>query len=345
MRNRIVLPAALAGAGLAGVVGGIAVWEAVVDESPQTAISASSASQQVSNGSKLTLAELYRRAAPGVVEISAVRQTSDGFGFPSQSQASGTGFVIDPDGHIVTNEHVVDGAERVTVRFANGDEARARVVGSDASTDIALLQLEGNRNLTPLELGSSESLDVGDAVAAIGSPFGLEGTLTSGIVSALDRTIRAPDGFSIGGAIQTDAALNHGNSGGPLLDGQGRVVGVTSQIESESGGNVGIGYAIPIETVKKVVRQLLANGEVRHAYLGVSVGQDATIGEIVNGGPADRAGLEVGDDITAIDGKTVESADDVRADVAAKNVGDKVSVTVRRDGATRTIEVTLGQRP
>src|SRR5688500_409405 len=261
MRQRILLPVAVAGAGLLGGAVGVGAWEALDDDPQPVSTAAERATTPTADRSTSSLAELYRRAAPGVVEI----QTGggdEGFNpFDQQGEvepaATGSGFVIDDEGHIVTNQHVVGDAQTVTVRFPNGDEAQARVVGSDASTDIALLDLEGDRDVTPLELGSSESLEIGDAVAAIGSPFGLEGTLTSGIVSALDRDIRAPNGFTIDGAVQTDAALNGGSSGGPLLDSAGRVVGIASQIESRTGGNVGIGYAVPIETAQRVVAELL----------------------------------------------------------------------------------------
>ena len=345
MRNRIVLVVALVGIGLVGGIGGAAAWESATaddDGAPVAALS-TPLSQGISASSGLTLAELYRGAAPGVVEISARSQSSDGFGTPQG--ATGSGFVIDEDGRIVTNHHVVDGATSVTIRFANGDEASARIVGSDPSTDIALLKLQEDHEVTALPLGSANSLEVGDPVAAIGSPFGLEGTLTSGIVSALDRDIASPDGFGISGAIQTDAALNQGNSGGPLLDGQGRVVGVNSQIESGSGSNVGIGYAVPVDTVKEVVGQLLESGEVQHAYLGVRLGEDGSIGEIVQGGPADSAGLQSGDAIQEIDGKAVDSAGDVRAAIDAHEPGDSVEVEVVRGGETVTVQVELGTRP
>ena len=353
MRQRIVLPAALAGAGLLGGAVGVGAWEALDDDpQPVAAVSTSSATTAADRGAS-SLAELYRRAAPGVVEIQTggADEGFDPFDQQDAPVATGSGFVIDADGHIVTNQHVVESADSVTVRFANGDEAQARVVGTDPSTDVALLELEGDRNVTPLELGSPDSLEVGDSVAAIGSPFGLEGTLTSGIVSALDRDIRAPNGFTIDGAIQTDAALNGGSSGGPLLDSAGRVIGIASQIESRSGGNVGVGYAVPIDTVKRVVDELLEGGEVRHAYLGVSLGAEAAEGggvpleEVVDGGPADDAGLRAGDVVLAVGGTEVESPEDVRAAIDSRDPGAEVQVRIRRNGDTRTVEVKLGQRP
>ena len=243
---------------------------------------------------------------------------------------------------IVTNR-IVEGATSVSVRFANGDEAQARIVGSDPSTDVALLKLEGSRNVTPTARldGDTRGRRCG---CSDRQPLRARGTLTSGIIGALDRDIEAPDGFGISGAVQTDAALNQGNSGGPLLDGQGRVVGVNSQIESGSSGNAGIGYAVPVDTVKEVVEQLLESGEVQHAYLGVQLGEDAVVGEVVQDDPADRAD-QAGDDIQAIDGKSVDDDSDVRAAVDAAEPGDTVSVRVLRGGGTVTVQVELGQRP
>ena len=355
--NRFLLPAAVAGAGLLGGGVGIAAWEALDDDAdPVSTVAERDATPTANRSAATSLGELYRRAAPGVVEIQT-GGADEGFdpfapqGENEQPAATGSGFVIDEDGHIVTNQHVVENADTVTVRFANGDEAQARVVGSDASTDIALLELEGGRDVTPLELGSSESLEVGDSVAAIGSPFGLQGTLTSGIVSALDRDIRAPNGFTIDGAIQTDAALNGGSSGGPLLDAEGRVVGVAAQIESRSGGNVGIGYAVPIDTAKRIADELLQRGEVRHAYLGVGLeaepadGGGVSLSEVVDGGPADRAGLRAGDVVEAIGGDEVETPDELRAAVDGRNPGDDVRVRIRRGGDTQTVTAELGNRP
>jgi putative serine protease PepD len=358
MNQRILLPAAIAGAGLLGGAVGVGAWEALDDDPSSAATAAERTATPTADrsGSASSLAELYRRAAPGVVEIQTggLDEGFDPFS-PDQEQAepvaTGSGFVIDDEGHIVTNQHVVGSSDTVTVRFANGDQAQARVIGTDPSTDVALLKLEGDRDLTPLELGSADSLQVGDPVAAIGSPFGLEGTLTSGIVSALDRDIRAPNGFTIDGAVQTDAALNGGSSGGPLLDSAGRVVGISSQIESRNGGNVGIGYAVPVETVKRVVDELLESGEVQHAYLGVALADEAAqnggvrLTEVADGGPADDAGIRNGDVIVAVAGGEVESPEDVRDAIDSRDPGDRVEVRIRRDGETRTLTVTLGERP
>jgi putative serine protease PepD len=358
MNQRILLPAAIAGAGLLGGAVGVGAWEALDDDpsAASTLAEGTATPTAIGRAAASSLAELYRRTAPGVVEIETggLDEGFDPFSpdqEPAEPRATGSGFVIDDEGHIVTNQHVVGSADTVTVRFANGDEAQARVVGADPSTDVALLDLQGDRDVTPLELGSTESLQVGDPVAAIGSPFGLEGTLTSGIVSALDRDIRAPNGFTIDGAVQTDAALNGGSSGGPLLDSAGRVVGISSQIESRTGGNVGVGYAVPVETVQRVVDELLQSGEVQHAYLGVGLEDEAVenggvpLSEVADGGPAADAGIRAGDVIVAIGGEEVTSPEDVRDAVDSRDPGDEVEVRIRRGGDTRTFTVTLGERP
>ncbi len=191
-----------------------------------------------------------------------------------QSSAQGSGFVFDENGHIVTNQHVVAGASSVSVSFWNGVERDGRVVGTDPSTDLAVLRVDAPASLLqPLRLADSSAVAVGDPVLAFGSPFGLEGTVTAGIVSALHREMTAPNNYTITDTIQTDAAINHGNSGGPLLDRRGRVIGVNAQIESESGGSDGVGFAIPSNTVRAIVRQLIATGEVQHAYLGIRMAQ------------------------------------------------------------------------
>jgi putative serine protease PepD len=341
-RRTWVLRAAVAAAAvLAVAVGAIAAWEAVDDDTAPAAAPVAStgttATTQPASSDGLPLPEIYKQSLPGVVEIQA-------------GSAGGSGFVLDEDGHIVTNQHVVEGATSVTVRFADGQEADAEVVGTDPSTDVALLRLRnpGEVDLTPLPLGSSSSVEVGETVVAIGSPFGLEGTLTAGVVSAVGREIRAPDGFAIDDVIQTDAAINSGNSGGPLLDTAGRVIGINSQIQSETGGNVGIGLAVPIDTVKDIVDQLKQNGQVEHAWLGVSIGeseQGVEVTEVIAGSPADEAGLQAGDVIVEVEGVAINSPDDLTSLITDKNPGDTVDVKVTRGGDEQTIKLELGVRP
>jgi putative serine protease PepD len=304
----------------------------------------------------LSVNGVYKRARDGVVEIT---MTSSGGGnsnspFPfggGSSQAQGSGFVYDSAGHVVTNNHVVDGASSISVMFADGSKYSAKVVGTDSSTDLAVLKVDAPASkLHPLALGNSDDLEVGDGVVAIGSPFGLEETVTSGIVSALDRNISSTNRYSISGAIQTDAAINHGNSGGPLLNMAGDVIGVNTQIESDSGGNEGVGFAIASNTVKDVAARLARGEKVAHPYLGVLVGNarngnGAQLGRVTSGSPAADAGLKAGDVITSFGGETITSSDDLTGAVAAKKPGDKVSVTYRRDGKSHTVQVTIGTRP
>ena len=298
-----------------------------------------------------TLTQLYKTAAPGVVDITVTQGDTSGFGpGGGSSQAEGSGFVIDTKGDIVTNAHVVDGATAIKVRFQTGKTVKATLVGSDDSTDIAVVNVDVDTSLLhPLTFGSSSSVQVGDAVAAIGSPFGLPESMTSGIVSAINRTITAPNNYSISGAIQTDAAINHGNSGGPLLTPDGLVIGVNAQIESDSGGNDGVGFAIPADAAKSVATTVIAGGKVQHAYLGIKVSDTSTSGAqittVVGGSPAEKAGFKAGDVITSIDGNTITSADDLTSQVGARKPGDTISVTVTRNGSSKDIKVTLGVRP
>jgi len=236
------------------------------------------------------------------------------------------------------------------VTFANGATYKAAVVGTDPSTDLAVIKVDAPSSLLhPLGLANSDDVAVGDGVVAIGSPFGLENTLTTGVVSAINRTIDGTNGYSIPGAIQTDAAINHGNSGGVLLNMQGDVIGVTSQIESESGGNVGIGFAIPSNTVRSVAGQLVSGQKVEHAYLGVSLADAASggarIATVTSGSPAADAGLKTGDVVTALDGTSISDAEELTVAVVAKQPGDTVKITVTRDGSTKTLTATLGTRP
>ena len=342
-----ILLALLLAAGVGAAVGaGVALQtesDPAAADSP-TAVAGESVAETTSS-----TAALYKRVKDAVVEIHATTSGSpDAFGNERQGEATGSGFVIDKQGHIVTNQHVVSGSRSVNVEFSDGSTVDAEVVGTDPSTDVAVLDV--NRpaaQLTPVSFASEGSLEVGDPVIAIGSPFGLQGTLTTGVVSALGREIQSPNGFTIENAVQTDAALNHGNSGGPVLDTQGRVVGVAAQIRSENGGNVGIGYAVPGDTAKRVAADLIQDGSVEHAYLGVSLPNDgaARIEQVNNGTPADRAGLRAGDRVTAVDGDAIESGDELRERIDAQRPGDKLTLTITRSGDERTVEVTLGERP
>ena len=300
----------------------------------------------------LSVNEIYRRANRGVVEITASGSSTAPFGPPQSSRAEGSGFVYDTKGDIVTNQHVVAGAQSITVKFWNGKTYKATIVGTDSSTDLGVIRVHAPASqLHPLSLGNSSALQVGDGVVAIGSPFGLEGTVTSGIVSALHRQMTSPSHFAIDDAIQTDAAINHGNSGGPLLSMSGDVIGVNSQIESDSGGNDGVGFAIPSNTVRTVVGQLISTGKAEHAYLGVSIeqpasGSGARIAALRGSGTAAaKAGLRGGDVITAFDGRKISSPDELQSAVESRRPGDAVIVTYRRGGSSHTVRVTLGTRP
>jgi S1-C subfamily serine protease len=384
MRSRSVLPIALVSAalGCAAAVGIVSALDlggghttTVIEQAPL-----GGAREATAEGG-LTARDIYKRDAPGVVFVRAdVVQRSQSpfdFGLPQRGQATGSGFVVGRDGTILTNAHVVNGATKVTVQFADKQLRTARVLGRDESTDLAVLKIDASGlTLHPLRLGSSRDIQVGDPTVAIGNPFGLERTLTTGVVSAVSRKIQAPNGFEIDNVIQTDAAINPGNSGGPLIDALGRVIGINSQIETggSGNGNVGIGFAVPIDTAKRIVPQLKAQGSVDRGYLGVSgVTIDATmqslnlpvdrgvlVDQVAPGSPAAKAGVRGGnitadlggqeihlggDIVTAVDGKAVRSGDDLTRVVAAKKPGDRIELEVRRDGGRRTITVTLTARP
>jgi putative serine protease PepD len=361
--------AALVAVALASGAGGAAVYGlagAGGSSSTATALAtpvpAAHPAAAVKTSGGLSVNQIYRQANAGVVDIK-VRQSSSagpdqfggggggGNGSGQESQAEGSGFVIDSDGHVATNQHVVDGATSITVTFADGKTASAKVVGTDPSTDVAVIKVDAPKSeLHPLTFADSNGVEVGDGAVAIGSPFGLEDTVTTGIVSALDRTIQAPNNFTISGAIQTDAAINHGNSGGPLLDSSGQVIGINSQIESDSGGSDGVGFAIPSSMVQRVAQELITGGKVAHAYLGVQLtdaasGGGATVAKTVGGGPGADAGLRTGDVVTAIEGKTVDSSDALVAAVDSHKPGDQITLTVKRGGDTSQIKVKLGTRP
>ena len=353
-RDLVLRRIAPVGAALAlGGGAGAAIYAATADNGNSPVVASVPAQQAVQTvaATSDSLTALYKDASPGVVDITVTTGGSSNVGpGGGQGQAEGTGFVIDTNGDIVTNAHVVDGATSVKVRFQSGKTATATVVGADDSTDIAVIKVNVDSSvLHPLAFGDSKSVQVGQSVAAIGSPFGLPETMTSGIISAVNRTITAPNNYSISGALQTDTAINHGNSGGPLLNLTGQVIGVNAQIESDSGGNDGVGFAIPSDSAKSVANTLIAGGKVQHAYLGIRVADSPSSGaqvtSVVSGSPADNAGLKAGDVITAIDGNPVTSADDLTAQVGSHKPSDSITVTVTRDGASKKVTVTLGVRP
>jgi putative serine protease PepD len=259
--------------------------------------------------------------------------------------------VYDSSGNIVTNQHVVDGATSISVKFWNGATYNAKVVGTDPSTDLAVLKINAPQSvLHPLSLGDSSKVVVGDNVVAIGSPFGLAETVTAGIVSALHRQMTSPNNFAIDDSIQTDAAINHGNSGGPLLNSSGQAIGVNAQIESNSGGNDGVGFAIPSNTVRSIVSQLLTSGKAQHAYLGIQLtdaasGGAAKVVHVRSATPAAKAGLKAGDVITSVAGTRVKTADELRAQINAHKPGDTISISYTRGGQTHTVDVKLAARP
>jgi putative serine protease PepD len=355
--------------GAVALLGGLEGDTTVVTEtvaSPRPAFSTTGA---------MSVNEIYKRAAPGVVQITS---TSRGTDSGLSQQALGSGFVLDKAGHIVTNYHVVQGADQIRVSFSNRDTVQAQLVGTDPSTDLAVLRVETSASgLKPLPLGDSDSVEVGDQVVAIGNPFGLDRTATAGIVSALQRLITAPNQFTIDHVIQTDAPINHGNSGGPLLNARGQVIGVNTKIETGgiSSGNVGIGFAVPSNTVKDVVAQILRTGRVDRAYLGISaqavssdvaetynlpVQKGVLVESVTNGSGADKAGLQGGDTqvvvagetyvlggdiIVAFDGRQVSSIEQLRDAIAERKPGDKVKLAIYRDAKKTSVTVTLGRRP
>ncbi|MCW2965825.1 MAG: hypothetical protein JWO17_3077 [Actinomycetia bacterium] len=318
----------------------------------------------------LTAEQIYKRDAPGVVKVTATDALSG-------SESLGSGFAIDKAGHIVTNFHVVRGATKVLVAFSSNDQIAGTVVGLDPSTDIAVLKIDTHASaLTPLELGNSDAVRVGDTVYAIGNPFGYVRTLTSGIVSAVQRQIKAPNSLTIDNVIQTDASINHGNSGGPLLDAAGRVIGVTSQIYAENSqqGNLGIGFAVPVNTVRNITAQIISTGKVAHAYLGVSTvaitrqlsklynlpSAGLLVGSVDGNGPAEKAGLVGGttdvvvggesyrlggDVIITVDGAPVSAFGQLRDAIARKKPGDKIKLGTVHNGSVKSVTVTLGQAP
>ena len=357
-----VTAAALLGTGAAGD----RVTRTVVQPSALGSI----ASPAGSDASSLSARQIYDRDAPGVVFVRA-RSLQSGASPLDLSErdgdvASAAGFVIDREGRLLTNAHVVSGATDIRVTFTDDKTVSARVLGKDEETDLALLGVEPDGlDLHPLELGNSRAVDVGDPTVSIGNPSGLDRTLTTGVVSAKQRRITAPSGFSVDNVIQTDGVLSPGNAGGPLLDASGRVIGVNSQIEADGpAGSVGLGFAVPIDTAKALMPSMEAHRSVSHAYLGidgadgpealVSLGSGRTgvrVRDIDPDGPAARAGIlgdgsvAGGDVILSVDGQTVRSMSDVDEVVARHRPGDGIPVVLSRDGSRLTVQVQLGERP
>jgi S1-C subfamily serine protease len=327
---------------------------------------------------------IYRRLSPGVVTVISLFKGGTSLLEDGGEGGQGSGFVVDGAGSIVTNAHVVTTgtggstkrADQVFVEFSDGNRVEAHIVGADPNADVALLKVEpAGLSLTPLPFGSSGHLVVGEPVAAIGSPFGERQSLTVGVISALDRNIESLTRFQIGDAIQTDAAINPGNSGGPLLNSRGQVLGINAQIKSTSGGGEGVGFAIPVDAVKRSLQELRRNGRVDYGFLGVTtftlwpqlarrlgIGakEGALVQRVEGGSPADDAGLKEGDDtidfqgqtnipvggdvIVAVDGKTLTRSEDLADTISRMHAGDEVSLTILRDGKRRNVKVELGRR-
>jgi len=361
-------------------VGGGGTTTTVVQQAPVASPSSESGEAGHAAEQGLTAHDIYERNAPGVVHVRAEQGSSAGstpFGNDQGGEATGTGFVIDGDGRIITNYHVVADATSVEVGFDDNRVVQGRVLGTDATNDLALLQVDTEGlKLNPLQLGDSSTAQVGDPVLAIGNPFGLDRTLTTGVVSALQRQITAPNGFTIQHVIQTDAPINPGNSGGPLLDAAGRVIGINSQIITggTGNGNVGIGFAVPINTAKKLLPQLKQTGSVVHAYLGITgatidaslddlqlkVDRGVLVQTVTADGPAAEAGIHGGtiesqlggarimlggDVIQSFDGRRIDSMSDLMGEIARHRPGDEVRLGILRSGDERQIAVKLGTAP
>jgi putative serine protease PepD len=376
-----VLAGAIAGAIVALVIGlGHSSKTVTVTEQGSSSPASGSTSAPVSTtstGSALNINQIYKKDSAGVVDIdvTAVSNSSGsggsggggglfglGGGGTQESQDEGSGVVYDNKGDIITDEHVVTNATKVVVNFQNGVSANAKVLGSDPSTDVAVIRVEGVKSseLHPIPFVNSSNAQVGDAVVAIGSPFSLPETVTAGIVSAVGRSITAPNGYTILGSIQTDAAINPGNSGGPLLAANGDVLGLNDQIQTSSGDSAGIGFATPGNTDVEIANRIIAGEKVTHAYVGVCV-QDATSGSgamiptsysqqcasgnIVAGSPASKAGLKAGDVITAINGRKVTGDDSFVEIISNYKPGQTVTFTVKSGSKTSSVKVKLGNRP
>jgi S1-C subfamily serine protease len=325
----------------------------------------------------LVLINIYERVNPAVVNIEVLRTAAPGFGSELYPEGEGSGFIIDTEGHIITNNHVVEGADEVQVTLHDGAIVKASVVGTDPYSDLAVIDIDlPAQVLRPVELGDSDELRVGQLAVAIGNPFGLEGTLTTGVISALGRTLPAESLFAIPDVIQTDAAINPGNSGGPLLNAQGLVIGVNTAISTTTGGNTGVGFAVPVNLVKRVVPSLIAQGHYDHPQLGIRgltitpilveamdlpVDGGVLVSEVTPDSPAAKAGIrggtrevsirgqmvrQGGDIIVSIDGHETNQFEDLLSYIVMETeVGQEIAVSIIRDGEERVVKVVLGARP
>jgi putative serine protease PepD len=352
-----IIAAALVGAAIAVIVTSSgstkSVTTTVVQPSHGTTLPTSLTTSQGK-----TINQIYREDAPGVVDITVTANTNSGgfFGGSEQTQGEGAGVVYDKNGDILTDEHVVAGATSVSVTFENGYKVGAKVLGTDPSTDVGVIKVNAPASqLHPIPFADSSSAQVGDPVVAIGSPFSLPETVTSGIVSAVGRSITAPNNFTITGSIQTDAAINPGNSGGPLLDGSGRVLGLSDQIETNNttptgqGSSSGVGFAIASNMVSRIAGEIIGGHPVKHAYVGVLLNGTSTggaqISRIQPGSPAASAGLQQGDVVTAINGKKISSTQQFIETVDTYAPGQSITLSVKRGGSTQSVKLTLGTRP
>jgi putative serine protease PepD len=357
-----IIGGAAAGAIIAAV---IASGSSTKTVTTTTTVPAVRSALPVSGSKGLTINELYKMTDPGVVDITTSGIQSSGvFGFGQQpTQGEGAGVVFDNKGNIVTDYHVIQGASSVKVNFPDGNSANASVVGSDPGADVAVIHVNVPSSwLHPLSFADSSAVQVGDSVIAIGSPFSLPNTVTAGIVSAVGRTISAPNQFTIPNAIQTDASINPGNSGGPLINAAGQVIGLNDQIDTNNqngqgqGSSSGIGFATPSNSDARIAKQIISTGKAQNAYVGVSLNSRVQGGAaisttsqssqpIVPGGPADKAGLQPGDLITAVNGKRITSVNDFVATIANYSPGDTVTLTIKRGGQTKNVKLTLGAQP
>ncbi len=357
-----IIAGAAAGAVIAAIISRGGGTKTVTPTPPEPAVRSA---LPVSGSKGLTINQLYKMTNPGVVDITTSGIQSSGvFGFGQQpTQGEGAGVVYDTKGNILTDYHVIQGASQIRVKFSDGHTTNANVVGSDPGADVAVIHVNApSSSLHPLTFADSAGVQVGDSVIAIGSPFSLPGTVTTGIVSAVGRTISAPNQFTIPNAIQTDAPINPGNSGGPLINASGQVIGLNDQIDTNNqngqgqGSSSGIGFATPSNSDLRIAKQIISTGKAQNAYVGVSLNAQVQGGAAISntsqssqpiapGGPAAKAGLQPGDLITAVNGKRITSVNDFVGTIATFSPGDTVTLTLKRGGQTKNVKLTLGAQP